>query len=225
MITSKNIKKLIFEHEKFAILASIILVIFFMVLIGVGGFLDDTNESMMQMIAELGPYMIRVILFLYAIMYILLIVLYCLPQASNMNCPKKLLSKVMFYQIIKRSIILSIIYMGSIYFSNNSYFLGFKISTLNSEEVITLFIAMILVINFVFNFYFSLDNISNTYNKQIALTYMLIVVSIAFLSAKQLIILAYFGAGIYKFIFIMLIVDILLCILNYKLTKISEYKF
>lgn len=230
MITSKNIRKVLFESEKKTIfiilmIASLNLLINYVTFASFNSRVEAIDNLFKQLIGYAIIYG-----FAYMVSYAASQSATIVPYLVSLNCPKKLLAKNILIQGISRSAIVTLIFMLIKFFIFEPEYLLFEnifaINMLSIDIIDILAITVIFFLSAYFTYsvfvFFCLTGL--TYGWQYVLASIFLLTGSCFFLFKQIVLLVAFGVGINIFMIIVLLTNFILSISNYKYIKNLEYR-
>lgn len=229
MISSKNIKKALSIVEKNIIIVLLVVVIFNLGITTISNLIF--NPKGLEPDILFSTFINYIVLFglAYMVSYGVGQSLTSVPYLVSLNCPKKLLSKIVIFQGIIRSFIVSLIifFIIGIYGLNfeNIYIFGISIESLSLNYIIGIIGILFLLEFFVFNLFSYLCLTGVVIGWQYVLSSIFFLVGSLFLLFKQIILLFVYGIGFNIFIGALIIINILLSYINYRYIKRFEYKY
>ncbi len=230
MISSRNIKRVFFHVDKTYILT---LIIVFILNISIN-FLTNIIIFSQPITSFLSQIIINFLSlsYVYLIMYAVGQSVISVPYLTSLNCPRKHLGKTLIISGLKRTIIITFIFLILKLFIINQFMadsstLFFIRIFLSSNLIDTFSITGIyfLIGYFIFNYFAYLCLTGLTVGWQYVLSSILVLLGTCFLLFKQITLLFVFGSGFNIFIIILIILNIILNIVNYKYIKTFEYKY
>ncbi|WP_066503265.1 hypothetical protein [Abyssisolibacter fermentans] len=223
MISAKNIKKSMFVFDKL-IIGIIVFIAVINLSINIGTRLIFDDSMTVQTLMTSIKLQISIYILIYMSIYGLLISLSVIPHLVSLNCPRKLLGKTTIKQGLIRSIILTLIFIVTMYCFKTNFMFGKKFMTIGVFDLFRIILLSWTAAFLIYNFLLNIGLVAYK-SGWLLFTLIFFVLGVVMMSIKQIIVLVVFGVGINYFIACMLVINIIFCLVNYKLICFYEYKF
>src|SRR5690554_5332171 len=230
MNNSINIRKNLFETEKISLLIISIIVIVNTGANGLVVLLSSSNEItyfMQQLFLNISLFG-----FVYLIMYSINQVITSIPFLVSLNCPRKLLAKNIVFTGLSRGFFITllvlltriIVFNPEIGLDIYPIILGLN-SGSRSITDLSIFAGIIFVLlYFIYSLTVLISFLGVKYGWEYVLTAIFVILGIGFLSFKALVLLFVFGRQLSLFILLLLFLNIIFSLLNYRFILNYEYK-